>query len=157
MRAILLVFCFFLAHLLASGQEEPCSLSDTQIFNPLCEDLLLNYPEVIYENQSFQLSYSCCAVAGSVALFSLASANAFCGAGGYVNGSMCSHDVVDISSTVVTSTVTCSGGPPNPVAGNSSLIFTLQNVTEIMNCNVRVPVKWGQSICKFQLFLHMHM
>ena len=145
MWALLLVLCFFPAHFPASGQEEPCSLNSTQIFNPACESLLLDYPEVIYYNQSFELSYTCCAVLESVAVFSITNADAFCGADDYVDGSTCSHAVIDASSPIVYSTITCSGGPPAPDVGNSSLILTLQNVTQIMSCNVRVPVNWGQS------------
>ena len=151
MWALLLVLCFFPAHFPASGQEEPCSLNSTQIFNPACEALLLDYPEVIYYSQSFELSYTCCAVLQSVAVFSITNANAFCGADDYADGSTCSHAVIDASSPIVYSTITCSGGPPAPDVENSTLILTLQNVTQIMSCNVRVPVKWGQS--KFQFLL----
>ena len=147
MRVILLVFCFFP---LASDQEEACSLNSTQIFSPVCEGLLLDYPEVIYFNRSFELSHTCCAVLESVAVFNTTSANAFCGIDDYVDGSTCNHAAVDIFASIVYSNISCSGGPPSPVVGNSSLILTLQNVTEIMSCNIRVPVKWGQS--KLQLF-----
>ena len=147
MRAILLVFCLLWTQYLgASGQDEPCDLNSTQIFIPICEGLVVDYPEVIYVNRSFELVYACCSILGPVAVFGKESANAFCGVEDYVAGSMCTAYAVQQFPSVTSWTITCSGGPPSPAVGNASLIFTFTNAGELpLACNVRLPVKWGQS------------
>ena len=133
----------------ASAQTQ-CTLTDSQKFDPSCEDIVSDQPSVVFRGVEFNLNFHPPIFNGTLYITStnasiFASTNDFCGPNSFSDGVVCSNVAVVVINGLqnLRLRLICDGVQQTQL--NSGPAVLILGFPAPYTCSVQLNTTWGQS------------